>query len=514
MSINTKSPTRFFDPNSLQFKAALVLFFTLAALIRIIHVKNPGHLVEREYNSAIFARDFYFQNNDSIEPWRQENARVTREMFPILEPPVTEYLVSWIYRLTGQEQIWFAHYLTIAFWLISGIFLYAIAARLISVEAAFFATIIYLFLPWGIIISRSFQPDALMMLMFLMSLFFIVRYFEKLNLVSAVLAGVVTGLTLLFRPLVSFQLLCAFIALSVYQWKSLKALFNRYTLIFLGMSMLPLALFYGIGLLFSGSLEGQSAFYFQGQAAFYFRPHLLFQPRFWRDWIDLGTFVLGQSMIIAGFLGFFFLNKIKTKILLLGLLAGYFLFGIVFTYNIITHSYYHIQVFPLLALSASAFVVLLAERLQLSSGRYWLLPAFGVFLILFYFNYQEIRSNQRPPVFESPHLGAEIGKLVHHSPKTVFVAYHYGAPLVYYGEFAGIPWPVRIDDSFYRPPDEKERTVEERLLSIGFEPEYFIITNFDLYDRMHQDLRAYLEINCQLYQAQEAFLIYNSCLRK
>jgi hypothetical protein len=65
--------------------------------------------------------------------------------------------------------------------------------------------------------------------------------------------------------------------------------------------------------------------------------------------------------------------------------------------------------------------------------------------------------------------------------------------LVYYGEFAGIPWPVRIDDSFYRPPDEKERTVEERLLSIGFEPEYFIITNFDLYDRMHQDLRAYLE---------------------
>jgi hypothetical protein len=165
------------------------------------------------------------------------------------------------------------------------------------------------------------------------------------------------------------------------------------------MSMLPLALFYGIGLLFSGSLEGQSAFYFQGQAAFYFRPHLLFQPRFWRDWIDLGTFVLGQSMIIAGFLGFFFLNKIKTKILLLGLLAGYFLFGIVFTYNIITHSYYHIQVFPLLALSASAFVVLLAERLQLSSGRYWLLPAFGVFLILFYFNYQEIAVEPTPTSF-------------------------------------------------------------------------------------------------------------------
>jgi 4-amino-4-deoxy-L-arabinose transferase-like glycosyltransferase len=506
MPINTDVDTRIINSHSLQYKVALVLFFVLAALTRIIGSREPVHLVEREYNSAIFARDFYYQNNIKIEPWRQENSRVTREIFPTLEPPVTEYLVSWIYRLTVQEHIWYSHYLTTAFWLISGIFLYAIAARLISVEAAFFATVIYLFLPWGIIISRSFQPDALMMLMFLMSLFFIVRYFEKLNLVSAVLAGVVTGLTLLFRPLVSFQLLCAFVVLLLFHQKSWKALFSRQVLIFFAISLSLPALFYAYGIFMSGSL--------QNQASLSFRPHLLLRPRFWREWLELGTSVSGNHMVISAFLGFFFLNKIKVKILLLGLLIGYLIFGIVFTYHIITHPYYHIQLFPLLAISASVFVVFTLERLQQFTGRYWILPALGAFLILFYFNYQELRSNQRPPVFESPQLAAEIGELVQHNSRTVFVAYHYGVPLVYYGEFAGKPWPVRIDDAFYRPPDEKEKTVEERLLSLGFEPEYFIITNFDLYNRMHQDLRAYLESNCQRYQTQAEFLIYNSCLRK
>src|SRR5690554_6532888 len=84
---------------------ALVL---LAGLIRIKDRLAPGILVEREYTSAIFARTFYFEGNSSIEPWRKEIARITRERQPILEPPITEYLVSLMYRIAGREEIWFA----------------------------------------------------------------------------------------------------------------------------------------------------------------------------------------------------------------------------------------------------------------------------------------------------------------------------------------------------------------------------------------------------------------------
>jgi hypothetical protein len=133
------------------------------------------------------------------------------------------------------------------------------------------------------------------------------------------------------------------------------------------------------------------------------------------------------------------------------------------------------------------------------------------FLFVLYFNHKEVKAGLYDYAFENPSLAAEIGETIHHSPKTVFVAYHYGLPLEYYGEFAGAPWPVRIDDAFLRPPGEKERSVTERLDSIGFIPEYFVITNFNLYHGKHQDLQEYLEENCTIYEKQEEYLIYNVC---
>ncbi len=91
------------------------------------------------------------------------------------------------------------------------------------------------------------------------------------------------------------------------------------------------------------------------------------------------------------------------------------------------------------------------------------------------------------------------------------MAFYYGIPLVYYGEFGGAAWPVRIEDEFYRRPGEKELSVEDRIAGLGFEPEYFVITHFDLFERKHQDLQAYLIDNCLPLKATEAYLIYANC---
>jgi hypothetical protein len=112
---------------------------------------------------------------------------------------------------------------------------------------------------------------------------------------------------------------------------------------------------------------------------------------------------------------------------------------------------------------------------------------------------------------EDPVVAKEIGKLVQHSPHTVYVARYYGVPLEYYGEFGGAPWPVRIEDAFYRRPGERELSVKERIDGLGFSPAYYIITNFDLYNRKHQDLKAYLEDSCVLFAQAEQYLIYSSC---
>jgi len=75
--LNTDTMQRqsgFFDRNPLWLKACLLVMFLLAVLIRRDDIKAPGHLLDREYTSAIFARAYYFTNNDQVEDWRQDIA--------------------------------------------------------------------------------------------------------------------------------------------------------------------------------------------------------------------------------------------------------------------------------------------------------------------------------------------------------------------------------------------------------------------------------------------------------
>jgi hypothetical protein len=506
MMLNTETieqPNILFSHNSPWLKICLIVMFLLAALIRRDEIRAPGHLIEREYNSAIFAHAFYVDGNDKVEQWQKDIAFAARDQLPMLEPPLTEYLVSLIYRLAGREEIWYARYLTGLFWLIGGLFFYKTVQTLVSVDAALVAVGYYLFTPWGIIISRSFQPDSLMMMMFMISLYVIVRYFQETSWRNLILAGVLTGITLLLRPLVLFSIFGVFTALSIYKSRNWYQVLNKQFAIFIFLSLIfPLA-FYGYGIYVAGFL--------QGQADLSFRPYLLPRLEFWLGWFDNGAQVAGQAFLILAILGFFLFRDNLTRFLVAGLAVGYLVFGLFFTFHIHTHPYYHIQLFPLIGICIAPILVTIATMLKRTSSRYWWVPVSAVLLFAVYFSARAERNTLYTAVFEDPNLIREIGEVIDHSPRTVFVAYHYGLPLEYYGEFAGVPWPVSIDHPFYRHPDARELSVQERLNGLGFVPEYFVITNFDLYNRKHQDLRMYLENSCLTLAQTKAYLVYSDC---
>lgn len=501
----TQPPSTIFGENSPWLKICLIVMFLLAALIRRDEIRAPGHLIEREYNSAIFARAFYVSGNDSVEQWRKDIALAARDQLPMLEPPLTEYLVSLMYRVAGREELWYSRYLTSLFWLIGGIFLYKTVRALVSVEAALIAAGYYLFVPWGIIISRSFQPDSLMMMMFLISLYFIVLYFKGSGWRRLVFAGFLTGVTLFLRPLVLFALFGAFGALSIHKNKNGKwwQVIDRQVFVFVVLSLIFPVAFYGYGIYIAGFL--------QGQADLSFRPYLLPRLEFWQGWFNLAANVVGYSLLLLAILGFFALRDRLTRFLVAGLTVGYFIFGLFFTFHIHTHPYYHIQVFPIIAICAAPFLATVTNSFRRLVGNNWWMPVMLCLLAISYFSWREVRSTLYTAVFENPSLDREIGEIVRHSPRTVYVAYHYGLPLEYYGELAGAPWPVRIDDPFYRRPDAHELSVQERLNGLGFSPEYFVITNFDLYNRKHQDLQTYLTSNCSPLAETGAYMIYANC---
>lgn len=499
----TEQPDILFDPNSRWLKICLVVMFLLAALIRRDEIKAPGHLIEREYNSAIFARAYYMNGNDKVEQWQKDIAFAARDQLPTLEPPLTEFLVSLIYRIVGREEIWYARYLTGFFWLIGGIFLYKTVQALVSINAALVALGYYLFAPWGIIISRSFQPDSLMMMMFLISLYGIVMHFEKQSWRRLLLAGMITGITLLLRPLVLFTLFGAFIAMSLHKSGKWYRVFDKQFAVFLFLSIVfPLA-FYGYGIYVAGFL--------QGQASLSFRPHLLTKWDFWLGWLDNGAQVAGHPFLILAVLGFILLRDNLTRFLIAGLTFGYFFFGLFFTFHIHTHPYYHIQLLPIIGVSVAPIIVMIGSTLKKVVGGNWWAPVLAVLLLAVYFSSRDVRKTLYTATFDDPKLASEIGEVVDHSPRSVFIAYHYGLPLEYYGQISGVPWPVSIDDPFYRRPDERELSVQERMDGLGFVPEYFIITHFELFNRKHQDLKVYLQKNCTTLAQTDRYLIYGSC---
>lgn len=475
----------------------------MAGFIRLKNIQAPGQLVEREYDSAIIARNFYFNDNPEIENWRKEMVHTLRERQFILEPPLNEYLVSLIFRLAGREELWFARPVTSLFWLIGGVFLYLITRYLLAAGEAFIATVYYLLTPAGILTSRSFQPDALMMMLFLISLYGIIQYFARPSTPRLLIAAGLTGLTLLLRPLVLFALLSVFLGLSIHSARTWKVIFQRHFISFVLISLALPAAYYGNGVFISGFLREKIGMSFQ--------LYLYLRREFWENWFFMAINEVGFTAFLAALAGFWLIRKQLAQATLLSLLAGYILFAFTFNHHISTHPYYHLQLIPLAGICSAPLLTGLIRTLKDTSPRFWWLPVGASILISLIFAYKQVNNSLWTQVFETPQTAKEIGEIVGHSERTVFVAYHYGLPLEYYGEFSGTFWPRKLVYWLVPQPGEVEKSVQDRLAEIEFIPEYFVITNFAEYASHHQDLRAYLEMSCAQLAQTDRYLIYHVC---
>jgi hypothetical protein len=477
----------------------LVLLLLLGAGVRLFRVEAPGVLIDREYNSAILARDFYFGRSDTVEPWRKAMARQLRENQRGLELPVTEWLVSWVYTAVGGERLWCAHLVTSFFWLAGALLLYAWLRALGSVEGALAGTAFYLLSPFAILVSRSFQPDSLMMLLFLGALLGIARYWQEPTLARLLAAAAVSGSAVLYRPIVTFALMGAFLA-GALQRHGVAAVLGRRVLLYIGAGLLPALVYYGHATFIAG--------HFGWQVQSSFQPWLLTQQEFWAGWFTLATDAIGFPMAAAALLGAPLLYKGLPQATMAGLAAGYAVFGLLFTMHIHTHGYYHAQLLPLTALAAGPVIALIVGRVRETVDRWWLWVApVALLLVLGAASAREVRSELGAQRFESPAVAREIGDLVQHSSRVVFLAPYYGMPLQYHGEFTGAYWPRSVTYYLERR-GAPALTIDERLANLGFAPEYFVITDFSEFDRNHADLQEYLPQHWTLVADTKQYRIY------
>jgi len=451
----------------------LGFLFLLAAGVRLYRSADPplNFHATRQYRSLIIARDFYFDHAASVPEWKKEVAQCSRQQQGVLEPPIMEFVVAGGYRVLGGERPWLPRLLSTIFWLTGGAFLYLIGKRVSDGDSALFAVAFYLFLPFATVASRSFQPDPLMVMLMLASVWAILRYHDAPSRARLAAAAALSSLGFVIKPGSVFVILAAFVALAIERHGLRRALRGPALGIFVVATLAPTLAIYGYGI-----ATGE---FLVDEARKTVLPQLWISPFFWRGWLMQIGSTVGFVCFIGALLGALSFPRGVPRSLILALWVGYVAFCLALNYNLATHDYYQLQLIPIVGLSLGPVVALVMRWLHERQPAWqWRMAIWGVWALALALSLADARARLLNPSAERKvAIQREIGEAVRHSTKTLFLSADYGVPLEYHGLLCGRSWPLGWDLEWERLVGRPPLDAEERFHSryAGRAPEYFIV---------------------------------------
>ena len=345
--------------------AALILgLLLLAALgMRLVAITRPPMEFHptRQYYGAKLARSLYYSGLKEVPAWKREVLRADTPHF--IEPPLLESASVLGYRLAGEEVLWIPRTICVLFWLAGAVGLYLLGRSFLSRAGALFAVAYFLFAPYGVVASRSFQPDPIMVSLLVWALWAIVVYTERPNVLRFVVAVLLAAASVSVKPaMTAFVLATVFGVLQIRQLiigkgKIIGIILTVISiLLFSLLIVLPAAVYVWYGVTRAGFLAGQV-----GRK---FTPELLLTGMFWQGWLRNLNDVFGLAAIVAAVGGSLMIRKGTGRWLAISYWAGYALFGLVFSYHTATHDYYHLQLLPLVGLGLAPWVEAAVARLR------------------------------------------------------------------------------------------------------------------------------------------------------
>jgi Dolichyl-phosphate-mannose-protein mannosyltransferase len=471
-------------------RLVLLLLFVTAFALRVVHIDQPPldfHAV-RQYHTLVVARDYYYKLGGSAPEWQRELASLNRERQDKWEPSILPALAAIGYLAVGGEHVWVPRVLSALFWLIGGVFVYLVARRLAPrpPEAAVASTAVFLFLPFGVAASRSTQPDSMMVAGVLASIYMILRYHDRPSTSNLVAGAGVTALAVLTKGVSVFLIAPVLLVAAQATTGRIGVIARRFGL-FLALALLPALAFYGYRIFGSGSLAGVA----QGDIL----PQLWTSPSFWGGWAEQVRSVVGYPLVVAAMAGTLLFRAGLPRRVLLGLWAGYLAFGLVFTFTISTHDYWNLLLLPIVSLAVGPPIAVVIRAVRNANPGRLGQAALGVILLGSIVLAAGV-ARPRPldvSLERRVHVAEEIGALVGHSKRTVFLSGDYGLPLEYHGHVSGVPWPLVSDFEWEELAGVRPKTVEQRFADLPEEGplEYFIVFDRSEYDRQ-PDLKLFL----------------------
>lgn len=460
----------------------------------------------RQLYSALKARGMYYNMlPEGTNGPQREIAIAQWHSIQEIEPPVIEMMSAALYRVFG-EKLWFARLLSILFWVLGGIPLFLLSKRIAGANGAVIALGFYLFSPYGIIASRSFQPDPLMVSLIICALWAVMEWEHRRTQKWAWISGICIGLALFVKNVSVFPLFFAIVSLTLIGQFRKKLTDRQYWLIAV-LAILPTALYTLYGLFFAGFL-GQ-------QFAFRFFPNLLVDPTFYLRWKEQIDATIGFSAFVFALSGIF-LAKNKGSRLLAGLWLGYAAYSMTFAYHTITHDYYQLMLIPIASISLAPVVELIANKIQANfktKASSITVRGFLAGVLLLAMSIQVW--NARVDLIRKDFRGEikqwqKLGELLGHPGSILTISEDYGYRLAYWGWQDVEAW-LDAGDLNLRELDGREIDLSDKFNEKANGKSYLVVTQMNKLDDQ-PEIKEYIYATYPIVDDTDGHVIFD--LRK
>jgi hypothetical protein len=515
-------PKSFFASPRLSLVVSLFLLFGIALAIRAYDLTDLplDFHPTRQLFSAAKARGMYYETLADVPEWQREFAVQQWKTKVTIEPEIMERLAAFIYRYTG-EQLWIPRLISSVVWLVGGIFVYLLARDMLSVEGAVLALAFYLFTPYGIFASRSFQPDPLMVTLVAAFWWLIYRWAALTPSPStlsgtrpegrgeswkwAILAGLTGGLAIFVKFVAAFFVIGGALGVLLGRFKARELVRDPqvWTIGLLGVIPGGVWILYGkfVAGLFGGDMSGR------------FIPGLLASPVFYIQWQTKAAAVAGGIGIMLGLLGVFLARERSLRVFMLGIWGAYLIFGLYFNYHISTHDYYSLPLIPIVALSLAPlgdrfFAHLTEASFPYGTNAGWVRGAVTAILLYGVLSTVWNVRNEMKSIDFRPQAArwAEIRETLGPDASFIALTEDYGNRLAYWGWMKAPLWPSS-GDLYQADVRGNQQDVEKLFAEMKVQNAFFLVT--DLSDFAKQPrLQAQLAPYPILVQA-DGYLIYD-----
>jgi hypothetical protein len=466
------------------FALTIVAVIAIGTVWRLLGVTDwPIKFHETvQYESAITARSIWLRLvpralTTEEETWaRDGHWRVT-------SPPILQGLAAAGYVAAGSEEPWLTGVWNVAFWLLGGWFVYRTATTLANDRLAGLVGLTWFLLnPGGIVLSRSFQPESLLVLGTAVAAWALARPPTGSAMRDTLFCSVVCLAAAFVKPGVLFFPLFGGFAARVLTRPDKFRTAAVHWLVFVAAVALP-GVVYTL-LVFGPGVTGR------------FMPALLAEPNFYEQVALRISRMVGTTGVVLGVVGAV-LCASRGRWVPVGLLLGYVAYIPTFTWHTPTHMYYHAHLIPLVAICLGVPVAGPLRRLR---PRPVLGYVGGAVVIVFYLaktyyiftgpwqwlpGVAPAVAARQEDVRAEAELGREVGAIVGPGASCVCLAKDNALPLEYYAWVQTQFWP-KPDEIVYILQSTRTATFDpvEYLNDLirKHNPRYFVVTDLHAFD--------------------------------